>query len=161
MNIRKTKYLAYGSNLNLAQMAQRCPTARVIGSSELVNHRLLFRGSHEGAVATVEPHEGSRVPVLVWELTPADEAALDRYEGFPFLYRKETIRAKLDGKNIRAMVYIMNVEMPAGCYRPLGRPSAHYYAAIMKGYVDAGFDTEILHKATTDSFEPEDSAAAE
>jgi hypothetical protein len=47
-----------------------CPTAKVVGGS---------------------------VPVLVWELTPADEAMLDRYEGFPFLYRKETVRVRLDG----------------------------------------------------------------
>jgi hypothetical protein len=48
-------YIAYGSNLNLAQMADRCPTARVIGKSEMKGWRLLFKGSRTGAVATVEP----------------------------------------------------------------------------------------------------------
>jgi hypothetical protein len=42
-------------------------------------------------VATVEPYEGGRVPVLVREITPADEAALDRHEGWPCVYRKETV----------------------------------------------------------------------
>ena len=83
-------YLAYGSNLNLEQMANRCPTAKVVGASQINDHRLLFRGAHAGAVATIEPFEGGNVPVLVWEITPTDEAALDRYEGWPFLYRKET-----------------------------------------------------------------------
>jgi len=28
-------YIAYGSNLNLTQMAKRCPTAKVLGASEI------------------------------------------------------------------------------------------------------------------------------
>ena len=50
------------------------------------NYELLFRG-----VATVEPKEGATVPVLLWKIEPLDEAALDRYEGWPHLYRKEMI----------------------------------------------------------------------
>ncbi len=62
-------------------MADRCPTAKVVGASQINDYRLLFRGAHAGAVATIEPFEGGNVPVLVWEITPTDEAALDRYEG--------------------------------------------------------------------------------
>jgi len=32
---KETLYLAYGSNMNQAQMAFRCPTAEVVGTSEL------------------------------------------------------------------------------------------------------------------------------
>jgi len=28
-------YIAYGSNLNLPQMAHRCPSAKVVGASEI------------------------------------------------------------------------------------------------------------------------------
>ena len=42
--MNRTIYMAYGSNLNREQMAHRCPTARVLGSAELTDHRLLFRG---------------------------------------------------------------------------------------------------------------------
>lgn len=140
-------YLAYGSNLNLEQMANRCPTAKVVGASIIKGYRLLFRGSHAGAVATIEPFKGESVPVLVWDITPADEAALDRYEGWPFLYRKETIKVRLNGKTVQAMVYIMNEG------RPLGQPSCYYYSTILDGYKSAGFDVEILRKAVADSFE--------
>jgi gamma-glutamylcyclotransferase (GGCT)/AIG2-like uncharacterized protein YtfP len=140
-------YLAYGSNLNLEQMANRCPTAKVVGASKIKGYRLLFRGSHAGAVATIEPFKGESVPVLVWDITPADEAALDRYEGWPFLYRKETIKVRLNGKTVQAMVYIMNEG------RPLGQPSCYYYSTILDGYKSAGFDIEILRKAVADSFE--------
>ena len=52
---KRKKYIAYGSNLNLEQMARRCPTAKVIGAGEIRDHELLFRGYRESAVATVEP----------------------------------------------------------------------------------------------------------
>ncbi|RJX22333.1 MAG: gamma-glutamylcyclotransferase [Ammonifex sp.] len=143
-------YIAYGSNLNRAQMADRCPAAKVLGASVMDGWRLLFRGAREGAVATVEPYPGGSVPVLVWEITPADEAALDRYEGWPYFYRKETVRVKLDGEAVSAMVYVMNEG------RPLGQPSCYYYSAILEGYKDAGFDVEILRQATIDSAETEE-----
>jgi len=145
-------YAAYGSNLNREQMADRCPTAKVVGAGAMKGWRLLFRGAREGAVATVEPFEGGSVPVLVWEITPADEAALDHYEGWPFFYRKETVKVELNGKTVTAMVYIMNEG------RPLGQPSCYYYAAILEGYRDAGFDVEILRQATIDSTETEETA---
>ncbi len=67
-------YIAYGSNLNLPQMAGRCPTAKVVGASEIKDYALVFRGGRHGAVATIEPCEGSSVPVLLWKITPKDEA---------------------------------------------------------------------------------------
>ncbi|MEG0689074.1 MAG: gamma-glutamylcyclotransferase family protein, partial [Hungatella sp.] len=76
-------YIAYGSNLNLPQMGMRCPTAEVVGTSEIKNCELLFRGGRRGAVATIEPLEGSSVTVLLWKIKQQDELALDRYEGFP------------------------------------------------------------------------------
>ena len=33
-------YIAYGSNLNLEQMANRCPTAKVVGTSEIKDHNV-------------------------------------------------------------------------------------------------------------------------
>ncbi len=62
---------------------------------------------------------------------------------------------KLNGKTVTAMIYIMNAEMPVGVYRPLGQPGAHYYSIILDGYKDAGFDADILRRATTDSVEPD------
>lgn len=138
-------YLAYGSNLNLEQMLARCPTAKIAGAATLEDYRLLFRGGHSNAVVTVEPQEGGNIPVLLWEITPADEAALDRYEGWPYLYRKETVTVTLNEKPIEAMVYIMNEG------RSLGKPSCYYYNIILQGYCSAGFDVEILKQAVRDS----------
>ncbi len=86
--MKKTKYLAYGSNLNLTQMYRRCPTANVIGKGMLKNYHLLFRGRENGAVATIEPKENNKVPFVIWELEAEDENALDMYEGYPRFYRR-------------------------------------------------------------------------
>jgi len=133
-------YLAYGSNLNLGQMRQRCPYAVPLGVATLPDYRLLFRGGGRSAVATIEPFVGGSVPVLLWEITPRDEEALDCYEGWPRLYRKETVTVELAGRSVEAMVYIMNGH-------PLGQPSPYYLNAIMEGYVSAGFDTAVLDEA--------------
>ena len=138
-------FAAYGIGVNRAEMSKRCPTAKLVGASTLRNHRLTFRGSHATALANVEPMKGRSVPVLVWEIAPADEEALDQCEGFPYLYDKQSVRIRLDGKLVSAMTYIMIGD------RPLGKPSAFYYSAILKGYQDAGFDTDILKVAVQGS----------
>ena len=83
MGRRTRLYMAYGSNMNLEQMADRCRTAEVVGKGILKNYELLFRGARHGAVATVEPREGSSVPVVLWKIGARDEVALDCYEGYP------------------------------------------------------------------------------
>ncbi|HRY78536.1 MAG TPA: gamma-glutamylcyclotransferase, partial [Candidatus Izemoplasmatales bacterium] len=55
-----------------------------------------------GAVAadieamTIEKAKGSIVPALLWEISPQDEAALDRWIGVPELYRKVAIKVRRD-----------------------------------------------------------------
>lgn len=100
-------YIAYGSNLNLKQMARRCPTAKAVKATCLHNYRLMFRGKGT-AVATIEKHKGGKVPILIWQLQSNDEHNLDIYEGFPNLYRKETLKVTVNGRRVQAMVYIMN-----------------------------------------------------
>ena len=138
-------YIAYGSNLNLPQMEYRCPTAKVEGAGEVKGYELLFRGGSRGAVATIEPLEGSSVPVLLWKIRPQDELALDRYEGYPNFYRKEMMEVEVNGKPVGAMVYIMNDG------REFGAPSDFYLHTIAEGYETAGFDTDFLDQAVEKS----------
>lgn len=71
-------------------MRMRCPSARIIGTSEIPDYELLFKGSKTGSYLTIESKEGSRVPVAAWEVSAEDELALDRYEGFPTFYYKKS-----------------------------------------------------------------------
>ncbi len=131
-------YVAYGSNLNLEQMARRCPTAKVVGKGMINDYKLAFWG-----VATILPQKGSKVPVAVWEIDESCERALDVYEGFPRLYRKvEKIRVEMyDGSEITGMVYIMNY------HRGEDAPALGYYNVIEQGYEDCGLDISYLEAA--------------
>lgn len=137
----KRLYIAYGSNMDEGQMAYRCPTARLLGAAEVEGYRLLFKGSLTGAYATIEPQEGGRVPVLVWEIGEADEASLDRYEGYPSFYYKKDLTVSLDGQEVTAMAYIMDERR-----RP-GKPSDAYYGVLERAYGRFGFPMETLRAA--------------
>ena len=130
-------YLAYGSNLHRGQMARRCPTATILGISEIPDYTLTFRGS---GVATIEPKKGDSVPVLVWSITKRDEQSLDIYEGSPRLYVKQDFTIVLNGEKIKAMAYVMT---PG---RPLAVPPSSYYNTILTGYKEFGFDLSYLSK---------------
>ena len=144
MKNMKRYYLAYGSNLNIAQMQFRCPDATVVGTAVIPDYELLFKGSLTGAYLTIEPKQGSQVPVGVWEVSLTDELKLDRYEGFPNFYYKKEIRIPVTdirtGKTkLRdAFVYIMHED------RKLGVPTDMYVRTCIEGYRDFGFDTDFL-----------------
>lgn len=140
-------YIAYGSNLNVQQMAWRCPGAKVAGVGTLQDWQLLFRGSRTGSYLTIEPKEGASVPVGVWEITERDEKALDSYEGFPRFYYKRTIPVRVinyktgKAKKVEALVYIMHED------RPLGVPTQFYVDICAEGYRDFGLDGNALWDA--------------
>lgn len=131
----KRYYIAYGSNINLDQMAYRCPHAKVIGPQMLAGNELEFRG-----VATIVPKEDAQVPVLIWEIDQYDECSLDRYEGFPNCYRKEVFPIEVGGKTVEAMAYIMN-------HGQIEPPSQPYLRGILAGYEANGMDTTYLADA--------------
>ncbi len=138
-------YFAYGSNINLQQMALRCPNAKVVGPCVLENYELLFRGNGGGfGVATIAAKAGSRVHGLLWKITPRDEQRLDVYEGYPHLYAKQTVTVKaVSGEKVAVMAYVMTRETEC---RPTV-PSASYYFGIMEGFQQNGLPQEELKKA--------------
>ena len=145
--MEKRYYLAYGSNLNVRQMMIRCPSARMIGTATIEDYRLMFKGSKTGSYLTIEPEEGCSVPVGVWEVSEADELALDRYEGFPTFYYKKEMELPITGirtgkvRRRKAFVYIMHED------RLLGVPSNMYMRICMEGYMDFGFNYDTLWEA--------------
>ena len=145
--MKKRYYAAYGSNLNAEQMRCRCPDAKVVGTAELDGWRLLFKGSMSGFYLTIEQEEGSRVPVAIWEVSEADEARLDRFEGVPRCYYKKELVLDIKGiksgktRRRRVFLYIMHEE------RPLGVPTRRYVMTCAQGYRNFGFDLATLGDA--------------
>lgn len=140
---KKQLYIAYGSNINLEQMAFRCPHSKVVGMSEIKNFELEFRG-----VATIVPKENASVPVLIWELDERDLPTLNKYEGYPSFYRQEKMKFKLNGKHCEGMAYLMN----RGTISP---PSQQYYNTILQGYRENGLDESYLQTALENSLQQE------
>ena len=144
---KKKYYLAYGSNLNIPQMAYRCPDAEIVGTAEIDGYELLFKGSKTGSYLTIEQKPDSKVPVAVWEVSAYDEKRLDAYEGFPaFYYKTEmtvTVKPLGGGKKrkVTAFVYIMHED------RPLGIPSPGYIQTCLTGYHAFGFDDKFIWDA--------------
>jgi len=146
MKVEKRLCVAYGSNLNLGQMAMRCKAAKVYGKGVLKGYRLLFKGQMENAYCTIEKKRDGKVPVVVWELEREDEKALDYYEGYPRFYEKEDVEVTLeDGTTITAMVYIMTDKILGRIH--LNLPSRSYLETVKEGYKTSGFDKAFIEAA--------------
>ncbi|KAL0930954.1 AIG2 family protein [Colletotrichum truncatum] len=91
-------YFAYGSNLSPTQMALRCPSSEPIGLAHLPGYNFIINDRH---YANIVPSPGPADPTdpgvygVVYTLPPEDEAALDRCEGVPHAYQKQTLAVDL------------------------------------------------------------------
>jgi len=130
-------YFAYGSNLNLDQMAWRCPGAEMVGPATLYGYRLAFRGPLD-----IQMFSPASVPGFVFDVTdPADWEALDAYEGYPHLYNRIKLRVTLgSGRRVRAIVYIMTPETKAR--RGEEPPGRGYLSIVREGYKQCGLSGE-------------------
>lgn len=108
------RYFAYGSNLCVQQMAQRCPDAADPRPATLADHDWLI---NERGVATVERFTGARVHGVVWQLSDHDLATLDSAEGVPVRYRRDELTVDTDSGPTTAWVYIDH-RVEAGPPRP-------------------------------------------
>lgn len=103
-------YAAYGSNLDPRQMAVRCPHSPLRGTGWITGWRLTFGGEGwDGALPTLVEEASSHVFVALYDVTDADEAALDEWESASSgLYRKIRLTiATLEGEVV-AWVYVLN-----------------------------------------------------
>ena len=138
------KYFAYGSNLDLMQMAQRCPGATVFGVAQLADHRICFprRSPVRGcAVASIEPHPGEIIWGVIYELDADDLKRLDAREGYDPVNlgavnryeRKEIVVQRKPGETVDAVAYFaLHEDNP-------GRPSGGYMKHIIDGAVQHAF----------------------
>jgi hypothetical protein len=105
-------YAAYGSNMDPAQMLIRCPHSPQRGTGWLEGWRLTFGGEDigwDGALATVVESAGSRVFVVLYDLSEGDEKELDNWDGVSLgYYRRVKVRVEtLDG-DVLAWLYVLN-----------------------------------------------------
>lgn len=138
-------YIAYGSNLNIKDMNKRCPSNEVVGSSQLEGYKLVFKGEYNNSYLTIEKSEDSIVPVGIYKLSLDDILKLDKYEGYPKLYKKEYMEIEVNKKKRMALVYIMRDNYSVNI------PSYYYLKTCFRGYQDFNLDYNVLTDAYIDS----------
>jgi hypothetical protein len=121
-------YFAYGSNMIVATMRQRCPTARFEGVAWLRDYR--FRIVRSG-YASLLWEQGAVVYGVLWSISPRDERSLDAYEEIAAgLYHRTYITVETladDGRRERRVTALAYITADRG----LGRPRPGYLAPIL------------------------------
>lgn len=130
-------YFAYGSNMAKEQMASRCPGSQLAGRAQLLAYSFLI---NERGVASVAPARNCITQGLLWTLTPADEKALDQFEGVGGgLYLKKVVAVHPnDGSEaVQALIYVASNNRP-------GIPRPGYLEKIIPAACECGFPPEYV-----------------
>ena len=136
-------YFAYGSNMSLAQMRERCPESVAIGNGWLADHALVFprySTRRRSGAASIAPRPGATVWGVIYATTEADLARLDVFEGF------RADRAAAENNYNRAMILVARLKMdPLTCVTYIARreadhlpPSHDYLQTILTGAIENG-----------------------
>ena len=144
-------YAAYGSNMHPEQMQTRAPHSPMAGTGWLPGWRLTFGGEDigwEGALATVVEDPESRVFVVLYDMTPADEMNLDRWEGSEFgVHKKIRCRVQRESSDttidpVLAWLYVLDAWEG-------GLPSARYLGVMADAAEIAGAPADYVHDLRT------------
>lgn len=151
-------YAAYGSNMDPAQMMQRCPSSPMFGTGWLRGWRLTFGGEDlgwEGALATIVPDSSCAVFVVLYDVPSADEHLLDSWEGADIgLYTKLRMRIDMNaargsgvdldalpGSGGTALAWLYALRAYEG-----GLPSARYLGVISEAAETAGAPADYIRE---------------
>jgi cation transport regulator ChaC len=141
-------YFAYGSNMSLRQMAERCPGNERVGIALLIDHALCFPRTstvRNCGVAGLTPNPGAKVWGVVYRLHDEDLAALDRREGYDpskpahvNRYNRQSVRVLMDGQSVDCLTYAARPEPGTHV------PNAEYMAAIIAGAEENGLPADYV-----------------
>jgi len=131
-------YFAYGSNMDLAQMSNRCERAATVSTAKLPSYRFIINSR---GVATVVQDPSSVVQGLLWRISREDERSLDHHEGVTHgLYKKTFMRVALpSGKEIKALVYVATDSTP-------GEPRPGYMEKIVSAAEECGLPEAYIER---------------
>jgi gamma-glutamylcyclotransferase (GGCT)/AIG2-like uncharacterized protein YtfP len=134
-------YFAYGSNINLDQMRDRCEDAILIGEAYLDNHHFYI---NERGVANIRYSQENIVHGLLWEISEYDEDSLDTCEGARVegkFYEKHDLKVNTySDENLLALVYIDEYSINEGS------PRSGYMDKILNGLYCSTINPEYIEK---------------
>ena len=120
-------YFAYGSNMNIEQMNNRCPNGfEKIANGELLDYNF---GFDKSGYANIKETKGFKVLGVVYNLTETCLNNLDGYEGYPNHYNRKIVGIK-DIENNQIMNSFVYIE-PEDQFNGIANQS--YLDVIIKG----------------------------
>jgi AIG2 family protein len=129
-----------------AQMLERAPHSPMAGTGWLEGWRLTFGGEDlgwEGALATIVEDPGSRVFVVLYDVTSLDEDGLDRWEGGELgIHSKIRLRVQTMDGSVLAWLYVLDA------YEG-GLPSARYLGVLADAAEAAGAPADYVDALRT------------
>lgn len=125
--MNKLYYFAYGSNMNISQMKERCPDAEKLGKAILNGYKFII---NTRGVATIIESKGGIVEGGLYKISDKSLSSLDYYEGVRnnYYFRKD-VEVNYEGEKIKAITYIATDQKE-------GKPRNGYIEKIIKGAED-------------------------
>jgi len=139
------RYFAYGSNLSLARLRARVPSARRLGSGALYRHELRFhKAGRDGSAkcdAWASGDPGHAVHGALFAICPTQKYLLDRAEGLGHGYAECRVRVRLAG----------GAEVDAFTYRALRlddslQPYSWYLDHVLIGARESGLPEAYIRR---------------
>jgi len=135
-------YFAYGSNMSFKQMRKRCPGNQFVGRAKLFGYKFVYDGhssARSGAVANIIKSDKVTVWGALFEVNDECIKNLDRYEGYPTSYQRESMVVEDEqGSKYEALIYLREP-------REEGAPSNEYRAILLEGARDCGLPEEYIN----------------
>jgi hypothetical protein len=130
-------YFAYGSNMDRAATAARCPASKPLGVARLTRHRFFVTSEGYASVAR-DPRR--TVWGLLWDMAFADMPALDRYESVASgLYVKLSQPVIASGGVRRALIYVARSQAA-------GQPRPGYLEGVVAAAREAGLPDDYVRE---------------
>jgi gamma-glutamylcyclotransferase len=131
-------YFAYGSNLLLARLRQRTPSARAIGVARLPGYELRWHkaGRDNSGKCDVIALPDCREPVqgVVDEIARREKAALDAAEDLGLGYTEKAVEVEMGDGRLIATAYLALLVDPSAV------PYSWYRTLVVSGARENGLD---------------------
>jgi cation transport regulator ChaC len=113
----------YGSNMDPAQMRERCPESDLAWFIAQAQNRTLWfphnSGKRKGGVGSLKESEGDVVWGVVFSVSVRDLKRLDRFEGVSHSYTRDSLDViAQDGSHQRVWTYFAVPDNPPKNYTP-------------------------------------------
>lgn len=130
-------YFAYGSNLCVRQMNERCQDNVKVGMGILCGYKwIITKRGYANVVKSLDDD----VWGIIYKISSKDEKELDMYEGVKKkCYTKENLEISIDGKIHNCLIYVDPIMSE-------GIPTTTYIDTINEGLSDSKLPEEYVEK---------------